>query len=122
MTRLEFLEDTVKWYSENPDRRCFNHDGKCLYSPKNALNNTESTGCAIGIHLSPELASYLDEHYTNSGVERVFEDLPDNLKELGVAFLSNIQYLHDIDSFWTKESLSERGKEFVNEIKERFCQ
>lgn len=123
MTRLELLEDTVNWFSANPNRRCINPDRRCCYSPQSLPNNSKTTGCAIGRHLSPELALYLDENYTNnSSVSEVFHNLPEDLQILGVDFLLNVQDLHDTDAYWGKNGLTEAGQRYVNKIKEEFCQ
>lgn len=62
MTKLEFLEDTVKYYSENTNRRCVNNViVGCYYSPENAGKIGISDGCAIGRHLKDSLKEKLDE-------------------------------------------------------------
>ena len=51
----------------------------------------------------------------------VFSRLPIELQELGVDFLREVQYLHDIDEFWNEEGLSEKGHEYAEGITEDYC-
>ena len=55
MTRLEFLESTIKYYGENPERRC-QTEGSCYYSPITSGKESISKGCAIGRLIDPGLA------------------------------------------------------------------
>ena len=120
MTRLEFLEDTIKYYSEDTSRRCLD-GGFCLYSPINACNNN-SEGCAIGRHLTPKLQLLLDKTENNSSVGngKVFKKLPKWMRELGQDFLSDMQELHDEEYNWDEGGLTELGKERVQEIKSEY--
>lgn len=118
MTRLEFLNDTITYYSENVDRRCTYEHG-CFYSPINSDKQGISEGCAIGRHLDSELQLRLDkDSIGDSGVsnDEVFESLPTWLQELGQDFLVSIQILHDRKENWDSKGLSEIGKEHVNNI------
>lgn len=100
MTREEFLLDTLEYYSQDPSRRCFHTETRiCYYSPVNA-DNPNSEGCAIGRWLSPDLQLKLDnESYPGINTDDVFEQLPDNLQQLGQSFLSSVQSLHDGNSW-----------------------
>lgn len=100
MTREEFLLDTLEYYSQDPSRRCFHTETRiCYYSPVNA-DNPNSEGCAIGRWLSPDLQLKLDdETYPGVDIDDVFEQLPDNLQQLGQSFLASVQFLHDSNSW-----------------------
>lgn len=119
--RLQILEDTLKYYSQDPkERRCQN-DGQCLYSGETAGKQTD--GCAVGRLLEPELRSKLDIEYTlsedrGSSVSFVFDELPKDIQELGEEFLTELQGLHDGDRHWTDTGVSEDGKTKYNDIKE----
>lgn len=111
--RLEFLEETVKFYSEDTSRRSITADG-CLY--KNPENDNK---CAIGRHIPKELYSKSFENKTFASLPSKIRRLP-IFKNLGEDFLAEIQYLHDADPCWDKKGISKTGKNFVNIIKEKY--
>lgn len=130
--RLGFLTDTIRYYSEDVNRRCTNGNGQCYYNPASVNKQEISEGCAIGRHLPQELKVKLDNWYGSEGaIEDVYEDddkesgispqdFPESLIELGLKFLTDIQCLHDYDTHWEKRGLSDRGKEYVDSIKEKY--
>lgn len=118
--QLELLEETVKYYSKNPqERRCISN-GNYSYSAITA-KKSKSAGCAIGRKLKPGLSVFIDEKYLNlpSGVAEVFEELPKNLQSLGKSFLTELQKLHDINHNWEDNGISGLGQSEVECIKER---
>lgn len=120
--QLEFLEDTVKYYSEDVNRRCISSNG-CFYDPIQAGKEGVSDGCAIGRHLKPNLKVDLDNASENIVSEiKVFNQLPLKLKKLGREFLREVQKLHDssMKSYWDEEGLTDSGKNKVKEIKKEF--
>lgn len=124
---LALLNETITHYSENVNRRCVTTNGegrfKCKYSGT-TIENSESDGCAIGRLLTPELRIELDTKYGDtipSGVEDIWEYLPDEIKGYGKAFLVDLQKLHDEISFWNNEGLTERGNFHVEAIKGKYC-
>jgi hypothetical protein len=125
--RLVLLNETIAHYSENVNRRCVTTNGegqfKCKYSGT-TIDNAESDGCAIGRLLTPELRIQLDTKYGDtipSGVEDIWEYLPDEIKGYGKLFLIDLQKLHDEIAFWDNEGLTGRGKLHVEEIKQKYC-
>jgi hypothetical protein len=92
MTRIEVLNDTIKYFWGSKERQCLVNNG-CQYKATET-----SEGCAIGRLLTPELAASLPQ---DSGVssDNVFYSLPLWLKELGQDFLENLQDLHDQNDF-----------------------
>lgn len=125
--QLEFLNDTIEYYSTDTNRRCVDDfSDNCFYSPVTANKESISDGCAIGRHLTPELKLELDKTFNDinndesAGVnnEEIFNQLPDNLKELNQGFLVNIQQLHDISDFWTSKGLNITGITYVENIKQ----
>lgn len=118
--RIEFLEETVKYYSEDINRRCVSAAGRCLYDPTKAGKEHVSEGCAIGRKVSTELQIKLDDIGGISNCD-AFEILPEELQELGQEFLIQIQDLHDFSKNWNELGLSEKGVEMVNIIKRDFC-
>lgn len=88
MTRIEVLNDTIKYFWGSKERQCV-ANGTCQYKATET-----SEGCAIGRLLTPELAASLDQ---NLGVvnDKIFNKLPLSLQSLGQDFLSMLQDLHD---------------------------
>lgn len=122
MTQEEFLLDTLEYYSLDTSRRCTNKDGRCYYSPKNAV--TTGNGCAIGRHLPDALKEALDAASDGDGitVEALFTDgdyphlhqgVPDLLKNLPVDFLYKVQRFHDGNQNWNSSGLTDDGKRWV---------
>lgn len=119
--QLELLEETVQYYSKNPvERRC-KVEGNCSYSPK-TVGKTKSSGCAIGRKLKPSVREEIDRRYPNGASvdDCAWQFIPENLKELGKAFLKKVQNLHDNDYYWMEHNISESGKVFVDNIKQQF--
>jgi hypothetical protein len=112
--QLAFLEETAGFY--NSKNRALGSDGECIYS-----STAKSPGCAIGRHLSPELAINLDTR-SETGISNddVFRNMPPSLKELGQPFLGRVQMLHDDSTNWDDTGLSSDGESYVIRIKEIF--
>jgi len=121
VNRLELLEDTVKYYSSDTNRRCVSKSGGCYYSPEKANMVGFSDGCAIGRLLTTELRIKLDSvDGCDSGVDeyRVFNQLPKEIQLLGAGFLSDLQYLHDSSINWGENILSIAGSGNVSLMRE----
>lgn len=118
--RLEILNDTVRYYSENPkERRCVSNL-QCRYSGETLGKNTE--GCGIGRLLTLEQRNYLDDKYPEGeSVANIFEELPKGVQRLGVDFLSDLQQLHDRQNCWDEFSITRQGVEAVEKIKKIYC-
>lgn len=114
--RRELLEETVTHYTLS-NRNSLN--GKCYYYPVNP--NTE--GCAIGRKIADkELCKQMDAmKETAVSDTQIFNLLPIELQELGIAFLTELQRLHDLNSYWCKTGLSEQGIEAKNHIIKHYC-
>ena|SRR5437899_12894836 len=112
--QLAFLEDTVKYYSEDTSRRATVRQ-RCRYI------TDDGRKCAIGRHLPDNLCKDLQEIAdTESGSvsnRNIFEKLPEDLKYLGVAFLEEMQGLHDRESEWGSQGLSKEGENTLMGIK-----
>lgn len=121
--RATVLQETVQYYSQDPEgRRCIS-DRMCHYSPKTVGKEETSEGCAVGRLLSPELREELDENYRGTGVSTdiLFQSLPEEVQELGQGFLSSLQSLHDTDEYWNSEGITEDGERMVERIQECYC-
>ena len=80
-----------------------------------------STGCAIGRLLPDTLSAHIDAEYGEVGLSRIWHLLPEHVQELGEEFLTELSCLHDNDKWWFKSDLSQEGKEFYQEILNKFC-
>lgn len=129
--RLGFLTDTIRYYSEDVNRRCTDGFENCYYDPASVNKQDISEGCAIGRHLPQELKEKIDNYYGSLGaIDEVYEDyeetgikpeeFPESLIELGLKFLTDMQCLHDYESHWQKGGLTEAGKEYVDKIKDKY--
>lgn len=117
--RLGFLEDTVRYYSENVSRRALDKNGQCKYKTEDGRK------CAIGRYIiNDEMCEALDCSTANT-VHSIFKYnsnfLPKNIIDLGSMFLSEIQKLHDVNFHWNLKGLTKSGKEKVKEIEKEFC-
>lgn len=119
--RIELLDETVKYYSTDPDGRRCAVDGCCYYHPKTLGLEGKSEGCAIGRLLSRRMALQFDNNGGDS-IDELFEILPMKIKKYGIVFLTDLQMLHDFDRYWTCDGLSIIGKNKVKEIKEKIIE
>jgi hypothetical protein len=123
---LKLLEDTIQFYSEDVSRRSVKDNGRgghiCYYS-----HNRKK--CAIGRLLTPEelewwaqVAENKFAELENSSYRHMVEicGVPVNLQGFDPVFLTDLQSLHDNDRHWGENGLTEKGKEWVGEIKRQF--
>lgn len=110
--RKEFLDDTVKYYSEDTSRRSVLD--KCMY------RTGDGRKCAIGRYIPDDKYTTLIEG-KNVISKLVYNLIPQNISMLGIDFLLSIQSLHDESDNWDKNGLTEKGKEYVNFIEEKYC-
>jgi len=111
--RLAVLESTINYFTSK--NRCHGED-KCHYAPIEGV----SEGCAVGrLIKDKELCATLDTIGCVSTLD-VFEQLPDDLQELGQGFLTELQILHDVASYWNETGLSFAGIQKFTYIKNVF--
>lgn len=121
--RLEILEDTVKYYSEDTSRRALEiiqgHGSlpKCKY-----ITTDNKKRCAVGRLISDDKIEQLK--YINNTVESIFIDNPEilskDIKLVGKYFMQDLQYLHDLEDNWDICGITKKGKLSVEQIKEKF--
>lgn len=112
--RLEVLDETVKFYSEDINRLSILENGNCLYK------TTDGKMCAIGrLTKNVDNISNLQNHSVDCN--SVWDNLEDEIKQLGKWFLCNLQKLHDYKDYWNEKGLSEQGLNKYNDIKTEFC-
>lgn len=108
--RQELLNDTINHYNSN--NRSSSISGQCYYYPV----SDKSEGCAIGRLIKDK---ELCKDFGCRNLSDVFEQIPNELQELGKEFLMELQNLHDLKENWNENGLSENGKEqaeFIREI------
>ena len=118
MNKIDVLEDTIKYYSENPKRRAYKSTEstktQCAYYDKDTGNR-----CAVGRLLSLDLARALSDE--NQVVVDIIHYLPKEVQELGAGFLQDLQYFHDMKQFWTETGLTEEGENMVKSLREKYA-
>ncbi len=117
--QLKTLNDTIKAF--NIGNLCITEKGMCRYYIEG------KQGCAVGRLIEDkELCKKLDlkgnTGFTNTGITNteIFNQLPDELKELTQDFLYHLQKLHDFTEFWNIDGLNKLGLEEVEIIKTKF--
>lgn len=113
--RLEFLEDTVKYYSEDVSRRALTKEGSCKYKTEDGKK------CAIGrFIIENKYNPNMDINSNMSAITLISEYegcLPIEIIKLGGTFLCSIQTLHDNKDFWDGVGLTPKGIEYISIIK-----
>ena len=120
LTAKEVLDDTVKFYSEDPLRRAVLSDARedCVYT------DHEGNHCAVGRWLQEEYQVY-NWDYNQDSVSELFDDgytdrdfLVPEVRDLPFEFWVELQCLHDNVCNWDEEGLSSLGKKTVIRLKE----
>ena len=111
--RLLFLDDTVAFYTSK--NRAVTSEGICLYYATDS-----SPGCAIGRYISSD-SSFNFSLKSNVKTCIIFHNLPDWMQEMGMAFLYEVQRLHDegfeFPMFWDERGLNAVGVTTYEELK-----
>lgn len=124
MTPLEFLKDTIAFYSADPKGRRSVKEGstKCLYFGPNGTN------CAVGRWIDPRFKDSI-----MSGVESYNEasvyDLTLKFRgcivfaatSLSLSVLGDMQLLHDFDDNWDQSGLSEKGEVLAKRLRKKYA-
>lgn len=109
MTELEFLEDTIKYYSEDTSRRAtkiIDNHPFCVY------RSEDGRKCAIGRWiLDEDYSRSLEEN--NASTLKSREVLPEWLSKFDGEFLDEVQALHDGNQYWDYDGLTRQGKKRV---------
>lgn len=119
MTKLEIIEETYNYYTENSKRRAIDKKKKCVY--KNEIGDM----CAFGRCMKPDA----DFSY-RGGVNDLVEDmklssLDDILKEEyrghDLDFWDAIQTFHDNGYHWGSKGITNGGEEYYKNLKESYA-
>lgn len=114
--RLDFLEETVAYYAEDPKRRAvetiIGHTTKtrCRYRTEDGRK------CAIGRHIPDEKYDPIMEGRSASH-EGILCLLPTEISSLGDVFLNRVQGLHDNDECWDIRGLTSGGEEILERLR-----
>jgi len=122
--QLRILNETALAYNSNT-RSVVEGNKNCVYFKEG------HQGCAVGrLIADKELCKQLDicvdsnGNAKNTSVNdpRIFRELPSEVQELTIEFLSALQMLHDDIGhlFWDEDGLSINGRNRFNEIKLNF--
>jgi len=111
-TKLEIINETVAYYSEDVNRRATNNNGGCEYKTE------DGRMCAVGrylIHELPKPSSGVSVQPLNCNLD---DFLMDEYSGHSVEFWSCLQSLHDRAEYWNATGLTESGQSYVNKLKE----
>ena len=124
MTKLELLEDTVKYYSIDTSRRAVVK----LESGATACRYTTDDGqhCAVGRWLQPNYKNTKWVDNEGCSADDLLKDswyevddlFIEGVRHIPAWFWMDLQQLHDNDVFWDKDGLTEAGVEKVDELRE----
>ena len=125
LTKEEIINETVNFYSADISRRSVSNDGfgGCKY------NHANGNHCAVGRVLLPKYHKQGTKMKGNTNGIGIFMG-EQNIKSLDVvlqkqyrghetSFWRGLQNLHDEGNYWKIGGLTERGKKYVEELKEK---
>lgn len=121
LTYLEVLEDTVKYYSEDVNRRGLNLNGGCVY---HGIKDDNTVLCAVGRCLKDpkEFESNrwgsVSDFYCDIFNDDFIPALKEEYQHLTYRrFWEFLQMLHDTELFWDANGITKAGENQVEVIK-----
>lgn len=116
MTKNGIINQTVKFYSEDPSRRALNENGGCVY------RNDEGNKCAVGRCFNEKKANFLSDLDAKSYDKEYCLDnhLKKKYKGHSIEFWDDLQGLHDSSYCWNSQGLTEQGKAEVKRLKNKW--
>jgi hypothetical protein len=118
------ISEFEKTYVKDPSRRT----ARSFCSAYTLIDkNGDTSHCAIGRYLKPELQS-MEWKYNGDGISYIMrveelDNIDSILKEeyhnIPMQFWTDMQSLHDNNSFWTAAGLNDRGQELLDHMKEK---
>ena len=121
-TAIEIINETIKYYVNNPNKRAIGGQGECLY------NTSDGRHCAIGRCLSKKYKDAGWElHGNEGGLDTLIEENTGPLETLdsmlmpryrgqSFSFWDKLQKFHDADKNWDENGLTEDGLDSVFEL------
>lgn len=92
--RLTVLNQTIKYYGQDPSRRGMDEHENCTYISK------DKKCCAIGRLVTQHQAKLLND-IPGGDVSSVFTTLPLKVQGYGQQFLADLQSFHDYEPSWS---------------------
>jgi len=118
---LDLLDETVKFYSEDPSRRAVgrneNSQTICRYRTEDGRK------CAVGRCLEtydPKIESWsVDRKYSTEPSEFIVKEeyFFEKYRGFDRSFWTELQLFHDGISYWDKKGLNENGEKEVSRIR-----
>ena len=122
-TKLEVIEETVKFYTEDVSRRSIASESeKCMYHASNG------NMCAVGRCLkdAKKLESQLD-NFSFTSISSLYntnqitiDDFNPEYQINDIAFWQDLQSFHDKGKFWNSQGLTIDGENYVTRLKEQY--
>ena len=110
------IASMVKFYTNDPSKRCMDKEGRCKYSGKTL--GLDTPGCMVGYLMPEELREEIDR-LRGTGilqvVDYVYVKLPDIIVN-NKFLMADLQFLHDRSAFWTETGLSFDGEVWLRYI------
>lgn len=105
MTKLEIIEETYKYYTEDVKRRAFGNEGKCVYK------NEKGDMCAFGRCMKPD-ADFSNVFGIDAMAKSVDVDfsLKEEYKGHNLEFWNHLQRFHDNDINWSFTGITKNGE------------
>jgi hypothetical protein len=121
MTKLEIIEETFNYYSEDGSRRAMrkNWTGGDLCEYK----SPEGKYCAVGRCMIDPKGEEMEGNIFDL-CDHLFVDVNELLKEEykghDVQFWLDLQHFHDSNDNWTRGEVNEEGLLYINNLKEKY--
>lgn len=119
-TKLEIIDETVAFYGEDTSRRSTTPKKGCKY-----YNEENGNMCAVGRCLTEDGLSRIHEKEGYGiiyfGIDGISNWFKDEYKDHSISFWDDLQVLHDNNRNWVEgKGLTKLGKEYVEELKEKW--
>ena len=122
MTALEIIEDTVKYYSEDTNRRARNMlNCSCEYL------TAQGKMCAVGRCLLPSKNKGLKNNFAflANSKGKLIKNKDNYFKKqyrgFPESFWNDLQMLHDKGINWVKNELTKEGEKYVEMLKKEYA-
>lgn len=115
-TKLEIIEDTVKYYTEDVSRRSVKQGGGCWYYLDGKM-------CAIGRYMKhPQIQKHECGFNFNASILSVKQDkiLREEYHGHSNRFWFDLQELHDTGMYWGSKGLTEEGNKYLTHLKDKY--
>ena len=125
MTKIEIINETVAFYSEDPKRRSVNQYGACVYNGEN------DTHCAVGRCFLTEIKDQGENYIYNAEVGigdfkhrdiNLDDLLEEKYKGHVILFWQKLQSFHDYDLNFNKTGLTDTGRKEVKNLLTLFAE